>query len=206
MRRSHWETSSGSPSKSAMPETILNTGAASDTGRLRPLNEDRYWIDPEAGVFLVVDGLGGEAAGELAAQIAVETIREAIRNRLPPELRVRQAIVAANNRIFQLSQDRHECEGMACVLTLAVIEDDWITIGHVGDSRLYLICNGIMRKLTSDHSPAGECEDYGELSEQEAMLHPRRHEVFRDVGSRNRTMQEREFIEVRQCPFPPDAA
>ena len=71
---------------------------------------------------------------------------------------------------------------MACVLTLAMLDGDRVVVGHVGDSRLYLIWNGAMRKLTSDHSPVGEREDRGELTELEAMLHPRRHEVFRDVG------------------------
>ena len=95
---------------------------------------------------------------------------------------------------------------MGCVLTLAVIESGHVTIGHVGDSRLYLIWKGAIRKLTSDHSPAGEDEDHGALTEQEAMLHPRRHEVYRDVGSRTRTPDEKDFIEIRRCPFRSDAA
>ena len=189
-----------------MRELTLTSGAASDTGRLRELNEDRYWIDVDRGIFLVVDGVGGEAAGELAAETAVEVIRDALANRLPAETRVRQAIATANNAIFKMAQQNPECEGMACVLTLALIEDGRITIGHVGDSRLYLIWHGTMRKLTSDHSPAGEGEDSGELSEEEAMLHPRRNEVFRDVGSRSRTPHDEEFIEIRQCRFRPDAA
>ena len=95
---------------------------------------------------------------------------------------------------------------MACVLTLALVEDDRLTIGHVGDSRLYLVWNGAIRKLTSDHSPVGEREDHAELSEQEAMLHPRRNEVFRDVGSVPREPGDDDFIEIRQCRFKPDAA
>src|SRR4030095_16535630 len=113
---------------------------------------------------------------------------------------------AANNAIHAQAQECDDWRGMACVLTLALIEDDRITIGHVGDSRLYLFWNGTIRKLTSDHSPVGEREDRAELSEQEAMLHPRRHEVFRDVGSESRTASDRDFIETRQCRFKPDAA
>ena len=71
---------------------------------------------------------------------------------------------------------------------------------------LYLIWNGAMRKLTSDHSPVGEREDRGELSETEAMLHPRRHEVFRDVGTRRREPDEEEFVEMKEFLFKPDAA
>jgi serine/threonine protein phosphatase PrpC len=95
---------------------------------------------------------------------------------------------------------------MGCVLTLALVEDGHVTIGHVGDSRLYLIWNGVIKKLTSDHSPVGEGEDAGELTEAEAMMHPRRNEVFRDVGSHLREPGDREFVEIRECRFRRDAA
>jgi len=185
--------------------------AATDTGLLRDRNEDRYWIDAARGVFLVVDGLGGRAAGEFAAQTAVEAIRESMSRPDATEgrtavARVKTAIAAANNRIYRLAQQDRGLAGMACVLTLALLEDGLITIGHVGDSRLYLIWNGAIRKLTSDHSPVGEEEDAGSLSEEEAMLHPQRNEVFRDVGSRLRQADDRDFIEIRHCPFRPDAA
>ena len=72
---------------------------------------------------------------------------------------------------------------MACVLTVAVVENGSAIIGHVGDSRLYKIRRGEIRKITHDHSPVGEREDSGEISEAEAMRHPRRNEVYRDVGS-----------------------
>ncbi len=182
-------------------------GVASDAGLLRSRNEDRYWVDDENGVFLVVDGVGGRAAGEQAAELAVETIRESLQSSSGiAATRVRAAIAAANNSIYQLAQECPDCQGMACVLTLALVEDDLITIGHVGDSRLYLVWNGTMRKLTSDHSPVGEREDRAELSEQEAMRHPRRHEVSRDVGSALRSADDPEFIETRECRFKPDAA
>jgi serine/threonine protein phosphatase PrpC len=152
-----------------MTELALNCGAVTDTGLVRPHNEDRFWIDPERGVFLVVDGVGGEAAGERAAEIAVAAIREA----LAVSADVRAAITAANNRIFTEAQEHPEWGGMACVLTLAVVSSGassgakaaQVTIGHVGDSRLYLISGGAVRKVTSDHSPVGEIEDAGELSE-----------------------------------------
>ncbi|HUI58558.1 MAG TPA: protein phosphatase 2C domain-containing protein [Bryobacteraceae bacterium] len=186
---------------------MTDAAAATDTGLLRERNEDRYWLDAERGVFLVVDGVGGQAAGEIAAQTAVEAIRESIFGKEPtPEDRIRAAITLANNRIFELAQTHQQHRGMACVLTLAVVEDGQITIGHVGDSRLYLIWNGAIRKLTSDHSPVGEDEDAGALTEEEAMAHPRRNEVFRDVGSRLRNVQDDDFIEIRQCRFRADAA
>lgn len=181
--------------------------AATDTGMLRERNEDRYWINADAGVFLVVDGIGGHAAGETAAQTAVEAIRASLSTLSGSiEERVRRAIASANNRIFDLAQERPELHGMACVLTLAMVVDGEITIGHVGDSRLYLIWNGAMKKLTSDHSPVGEGEDAGEFTEREAMRHPRRNEVFRDVGTRRRSPGEEDFIEIRRCRFHADAA
>jgi serine/threonine protein phosphatase PrpC len=185
----------------------MNAGAASDTGLLRERNEDRYWMDPDSGVFLVVDGVGGHAAGELAAQTAVDAVRESLTGALgTAEERVRQAIALANDRIFAMAEADEVLRGMACVLTLAVVEGGEVTIGHVGDSRLYLIGNGVMRKLTSDHSPVGEAEDSGELGELEAMRHPRRNEVFRDVGSRRRAAGDPEFIEILRRRFRPDAA
>src|SRR5579871_4996997 len=127
------------------------SGVASDTGLLRARNEDRYWIDDEHGVFLVVDGLGGHAAGETAAETAVETIREELRGADgAAEDRVRRAIAAANNRIYDLARDSDDLRGMACVLTLALVDGGEMVIGHVGDSRLYLIWDGGIRKLTSD--------------------------------------------------------
>jgi serine/threonine protein phosphatase PrpC len=181
----------------------LSAAAASDIGLLRERNEDRYLCDPARGVFLVVDGVGGHAAGELAAETAVDVIRG---SELTGGASICEAIARANNRIFELAGERPERRGMACVLTLAVVREGEIAIGHVGDSRLYLIWHGAMRKLTSDHSPVGEDEDAGALSEAEAMQHPRRNEVFRDVGSRPRAAADGDFIQTLQCRFRPDAA
>ena len=82
-------------------------------GLVRDHNEDRYWIDPERGAFLVVDGVGGQAAGERAAEIAVMAIREAIERcaEAPSETRVREAIAAANNRIYAEAQEHQEWPG-----------------------------------------------------------------------------------------------
>lgn len=191
-----------------MTDVELDCGAVTDTGLVREHNEDRYWMDPDCGAFLVVDGVGGQAAGERAADIAVAVIRRALAAgaALPVEERVRQAIAAANNRIYAESLESLALAGMACVLTLAVVEGTQVTVGHVGDSRLYLLAGGAIRKVTSDHSPVGQFEDAGELSEEEAMAHPRRNEVFRDVGSCPRLPDEEEFIEIGHCELSKDAA
>ena len=187
------------------------SGVVSDPGRMRSENQDRAYADDELGIFLVVDGLGGHAAGEKAAETAVEIIRAEMSGTKPKHggdarSRIRQAISAANNRICDEAATNETWRGMACVLTLALISDEKVFVGHVGDSRLYLTWNGAIRKLTSDHSPVGEREDAGELNEVEAMAHPRRHEVFRDVGSRPRLPDEDDFIEMKEFLFKPDAA
>jgi serine/threonine protein phosphatase PrpC len=143
----------------------------------------------------------------MAAQTAVDVIACVLK----PEdgnvsEQVRQAIAQANNEIFRLGQENPGYAGMGCVLTLAVIRDGVVTFGHVGDSRLYLIWNGCVRKLTSDHSPVGEQEDLGEMTEIEAMTHPRRNEVFRDLGSREHRVDDADFIEVKMLPFQDTAA
>jgi serine/threonine protein phosphatase PrpC len=183
------------------------SAVASDPGRMRAENQDRGHADDELGIFLVVDGLGGHAAGEKAAEMAVDAIRqEMVQPGGDPKERIRRAITAANNRISEEAAANETWRGMACVLTLALISDEKVFVGHVGDSRLYLTWNGAIRKLTSDHSPVGEREDAGELNEAEAMSHPRRHEVFRDVGSRRRLPDEDDFIEMKEFLFKPDAA
>ncbi len=183
------------------------SAALSHPGLVRIENQDRSYVDDNLGIFLVVDGLGGHAAGEKAAETAVEVIRAELEpSTCDPKQSVPSAIAAANNRIYELASENEDWRGMACVLTLAVMQGNRVVVGHVGDSRLYLIWNGAIRKLTSDHSPVGEREDRGELTEADAMSHPRRHEVFRDVGTRRRESGDEEFVEMKEFLFKPDAA
>src|SRR5262252_7142567 len=184
------------------------TGAAgSHPGRGREKNEDRFELDPQAAFMLVVDGVGGNAAGEVAAGLAADVIRRRMRIiDAPADDRVRDAIRLANQRIFERAASDPDLTGMACVLTLAVVSDDALIIGHVGDSRLYKLAAGGISKLTHDHSPVGDREDRGELSEIEAMRHPRRNEVFRDVGSQPHEAADEDFIELIKTTFEPDAA
>jgi serine/threonine protein phosphatase PrpC len=186
-------------------KTKLRFAAASDPGKRRKNNEDRYYVDPDRGIYAVIDGVGGHAAGETAAGVAVDVIRERLERQTgTPEERIREAITLANNEILRLSRTRPEWTGMACVLTVALIEDDIATIGHVGDTRLYLLRAGEIRKVTHDHSPVGEREDHGEISEAEAMRHARRNEIFRDVGSAERNPEDPGFIEMETFPMPDD--
>src|SRR5579885_2109425 len=183
------------------------SAAFTDQGPVRANNEDRVWADDARGFFVVIDGMGGHEAGEHAADIALEHIRARMERQTGTvEQRVREAIALANNAIYEAAQAQPEWKGMACVLTIAQIEDGLVTVGHVGDSRLYRVRRTSIEKMTHDHSPVGEREDRGELSEAEAMQHPRRNEVYRDVGSEEHTPDDEEFIEVRQFPFEADSA
>jgi hypothetical protein len=119
---------------------------------------------------------------------------------------VREAITLANNEIVRAARANPERAGMACVLTVVALENGSAVVGHVGDSRLYKIRRGKIEKLTHDHSPVGEQEDGGRLSEAEAMRHPRRNEVFRDVGSEEHAPDDPDFIEILHIPFEPDSA
>jgi serine/threonine protein phosphatase PrpC len=185
----------------------VRAGGATDPGRVRDSNEDRLHIDVEHGIFLVVDGVGGHAAGEVAATVARSVIVERLaRPTWTAAQRVREAIALANNEILRQAQASPEHAGMTCVVTLALLEDDRLTIGHVGDSRLYLLSADGIVKLTHDHSPVGEREDSHEISEAEAMRHPRRNEVFRDVGGAFHEPDDADFIEVIETTFGPDQA
>src|SRR5687768_11937360 len=185
----------------------MNAAAASDRGRMRTGNEDRHYVDADRGVFLVVDGVGGHAAGEVAAAIAVDVITQRLDRPIgTPAQRVREAIALANNEILRQAERSPAHTGMTCVLTLALLTEDQLTIGHVGDSRLYKLTRNGARKLTHDHSPIGEREDAREISEAEAMKHPRRNEVFRDVGSAFHEPDDPDFIELVEATFEPDAA
>jgi serine/threonine protein phosphatase PrpC len=189
------------------PNPKLILAGASDPGRVRHNNEDALHVDAERGIFLVVDGIGGQAAGEKAAEIAVGRVRARLERQTgTAEQRVREAIAMANNEILREARGNPEWQGMACVLTVAVLENGSAVVGHVGDSRLYQIRRGEIRKITHDHSPVGEREDNHEISEAEAMRHPRRNEVFRDVGSEEHAPDDADFIEVHRIPFDPDSA
>jgi serine/threonine protein phosphatase PrpC len=190
-----------------MVKARVKSAGSSDMGRVRKNNEDAWYIDAERGIYLVVDGIGGQAAGEKAAEIAVERIRARLERQTGTcEQRIREAIAMANNEILLQARSRPEWDGMACVLTLAVLENGSAVIGHVGDSRLYHVRAGDIRKVTHDHSPVGEREDKQELTEAEAMRHPRRNEVYRDVGSEEHTPDDSDFVEIARIPFEGDSA
>jgi serine/threonine protein phosphatase PrpC len=186
---------------------VLNAAARTHPGRVRLNNEDLAVLDAARGIFGVIDGVGGQAGGEVAAATARDVILQRLARPVgTPAERVREAIAIANNEIYRRAAGSAELAGMGCVITLALVADGRVTIGHVGDTRLYKIRADGISKVTPDHSPVGEREDAGELAEPEAMRHPRRHEVFRDVGTVYRDKDEQEFVDVIEEPLEPDVA
>jgi len=185
----------------------FRAAGATDVGVQRVVNEDRYLVDAEHGIFVVVDGVGGQAAGGRAADTALDVVREKLTSSNGAvAARLRDAITTANNEVHRQASSRAEWNGMACVLTAAVVDGNRAVIGHVGDTRLYKLRAGTIQKLTSDHSPVGEREDAGDLTEFDAMHHPRRNEVYRDVGSEPHTNVDADFVDIREIPLEPDAA
>jgi serine/threonine protein phosphatase PrpC len=187
--------------------TALRAAGLTDPGLKRDVNEDRFHVDLARGLFMVVDGVGGQAAGGKAADIALSMLRTRLERETGPTVeRVREAITIANNEIYRLAATRPEWHGMACVLTVAVVEDGRAVVGHVGDSRLYKVTDRGIEKITRDHSPVGEREDAHEISEFEAMHHPRRNEVYRDVGAEPHEPADPDFIDLIEMPFDPNEA
>jgi serine/threonine protein phosphatase PrpC len=187
--------------------STLTAAGNTDPGLQREVNEDRFHVDLARGIFILVDGIGGQAAGGKAADVALTMLRTRLERETGPTAdRVREAITIANNEILRVASSRPEWTGMACVLTVAVVDEQRATIGHVGDTRLYKLRGDGLEKVTRDHSPVGEREDAHEISEVDAMRHWRRNEVYRDVGSEPHTQTDPEFIDLLEIPFEPDAA
>ena len=151
-----------------------------DTGRRRRRNEDAYVVRPP--LFAVADGMGGAQAGELASRIAVEAMGVEADGR--EEDQVGSLIQEANRRVFERAGEDSSASGMGTTMTAAIVgEDGLVTIGHVGDSRAYLLREGRFEQLTEDHSLVAELVRTGKLSEEEAEEHPQRSVITRALGT-----------------------
>ena len=190
-----------------MVKTGLRCAGASDPGRVRQNNEDPLHLDAERGIFLVVDGLGGQAAGEKAAEIAVDRIRARLERQTgSAEQRLREAITMANNEISSAARSNPEWEGHGLRADGGGARRRLGGGGPRGRFAALQDPPREIRKVTRDHSPVGEREDNGQLTEDEAMRHPRRNEVFRDVGSAEHAPDDPDFIDIERIPFQPDCA
>lgn len=168
-----------------LPGLLLKVGAATDTGRVRAHNEDAALA--EGAVFVVADGMGGHAAGEVASGIVVETMRELVaRSELGTDEVARQ-LHAANERILGAVRSHPEQKGMGTtasgvVLVSAGGSDHWVVF-NIGDSRVYRSIDGTLTRVTVDHSEVQELLDAGVITADEARVHPSRNVVTRSLGT-----------------------
>ena len=181
-----------------------------DKGKRRDQNEDtfiaREFLKKEFVVACVIDGVGGYNGGEIAAAITRSVILEhlkSVKGSITETLQA--AIIAANVKIQEERKKDIQNEQMACVLTCAVadIKNNKLYYAHVGDTRLYLLRDRSLVKLSKDHSVVGYLEESGRLSEEDAMRHPRRNEITKALGFEENITGVNDFIETGESPFLP---
>ena len=161
--------------------TLGRSASVTDTGRRRRHNEDAYVCEPP--LFAVADGMGGAQAGELASGLAAAALRDEASELSGGEQRVDDLIQEANRRIYQRQSEDASASGMGTTMTVALVEDGRVAIGHVGDSRAYLIRDRKLEQLTEDHSLVAELVRSGKLSPEEAEGHPQRSVITRALGT-----------------------
>jgi protein phosphatase len=157
----------------------LVMGAATDVGRVREGNEDAYLVDDGMGLIAVADGMGGHRAGEVASATALEALRAAVNGGRP----LREAIEDANSAVYEKSLTDASLRGMGTTLTAGTLAaGGTLIVGHVGDSRAYLLHDGELRRLTTDHTLVEEMVRDGRLTADEAAVHPLRSRITRALG------------------------
>src|SRR2546421_4642908 len=166
----------------------ITCAGRTDVGIIRSGNEDNFLVVPDRGIFVVADGMGGHAAGEVASEMAVRYVARELGS--PHALadeqladRMRTAIRAANGAIFQRTLTEHDKRGMGTTVTALVLYDARFLVGQVGDSRAYLLRDGKLVQLTKDHSYVQEQVDAGYLTPEQARSHPYSNVITRCVGA-----------------------
>jgi len=157
------------------------SASVTDTGRRRRHNEDAYVCEPP--LFAVADGMGGAQAGELASGLAAAALRDETGELAGGEQRVDDLIQEANRRVYQRQSEDASASGMGTTMTVALVENGRVAIGHVGDSRAYLVRDRKLEQLTEDHSLVAELVRSGKLSPEEADSHPQRSVITRVLGT-----------------------
>jgi serine/threonine protein phosphatase PrpC len=175
-----------------MPFT-LDYALKTHAGQVRPLNEDAVGADPESGLFILADGLGGYNAGEIASTMAVSTLLAELPAELDtarqnlsgfdPQRVLRESLIAMNSTIFRAALNSSAFEGMATTIVVAWLLGDRLWVAHTGDSRLYRLRGGQLEQLTRDHSFSQELLDAGMVTEEEARLLPAKNLVTRALGA-----------------------
>jgi protein phosphatase len=154
-------------------------GSRTDVGQIREHNEDSLLVkDP---LYVIADGMGGHAAGEIASELAVRTFEEAEIDHVDINI-LKRAVAEANSAILKGARDGLGRRGMGTTLTAAVIEKDTALIAQIGDSRAYIMQNSVLRQATRDHSLIEELLASGQITEEEALIHPNRSVITRALG------------------------
>ena len=166
----------------------ITSAGRTDVGVIRSGNEDSFRMIPDRGIFVVADGMGGHAAGEVASEMAVQIVADEInslRGLTDQQVadRMRTAIRAANGAIFQRTLTEHDKRGMGTTVTTLTLYGTRFLIGQVGDSRAYLLRDGRLNQLTKDHSYVQEQVDAGYLTPEQARTHPYSNVITRCVGA-----------------------
>ncbi len=164
--------------------------ALTDVGCQRQKNEDNYYISPNERVYVVADGMGGALGGAKASSLAVEAIEAKFKSQAPSyadmelvKAWIENSISAANEEIYNQSEKDASYKGMGTTVVVGVVVDnDSLLIGHVGDSRAYLIRNKKHRLLTNDHSVVQEMVRAGRLTEEQARINPYKNLITRCLG------------------------
>lgn len=181
--------------------------AKTDIGRIRDSNQDSYYISEEDnlpyGLYILADGMGGYAGGEIASSLAVNAVKTYITNNLKKDEYskekfkqvIKEAIEYANMMVNEKAEQNEQISEMGTTLDVVVIYGNRIYIGHVGDSRVYRIRKNIIRKLTNDHSYVEKLLKDGTITKEEAINHPKKHMLIKVVGSK--TFVEPDIIEKK---------
>ena len=161
--------------------SVRAVGRESNTGNKRRRNEDSFVVAPP--LFAVADGMGGAQAGEVASKLAAAALRDTDPGSKGGEEHVAALIQEANRRVYERSNADPSASGMGTTITAALVEGTRVTFGHVGDSRAYLLRDGVLEQLTEDHSLVNELLKSGKLSPEEAETHPQRSVITRALGT-----------------------
>lgn len=167
--------------------------AKTDIGKAREMNQDYYYVSsPESNVqlYILADGMGGYNGGDVASKLAVETVKNYIENnfnKIEPQKEqilqlVKNAAEYANTAVYEKSKTSEDLQGMGTTLDICLIYNNKVYIGHVGDSRIYLIRKDIIRKLTKDHSYVQKLLEDGKITREEANHHPKKNMLIKALG------------------------
>ena len=179
-----------------VPDSIeVLVGATTDQGRVRTNNEDGFLIRPP--VYAVADGMGGLNAGEVASAIALETLGT-VADLSDGKVALSEWIRRANHAVFERAHQGENTSGMGTTLVAVVPDGDQLRLAHVGDSRAYMLRDGLLLQLTEDHSKVNRMVKEGLLTREEAEQHPARNVITRALGIQESVQCDETTLEVRQ--------